>query len=151
MAKTRKIQLSFAGGEIDPQMYGRIDMQQYQSGLATCKNWIVDPRGSLTRRPGFQRVASSVDSSRKSRVIPFTYSVDQQLAVELTHEKLRLHAGGGTVVWSALKEFDSGGVDTSGNKITFLEAHGFEEGEQSHGRYQKRSSYFPSVLWLQVY
>lgn len=130
MAKTRKIQLSFAGGEIDPQMYGRIDMQQYQSGLATCKNWIVDPRGSLTRRPGFQRVASSVDSSRKSRVIPFTYSVDQQLAVELTHEKLRLHAGGGTVVWSALKEFDRGGVDTSGNKITFLETHGFEEGEQ---------------------
>jgi len=126
MPKTRKVQLSFSGGEIDTQMYGRIDAQQYQSGLATCKNWMVDPRGSLRRRPGMQRVAGSLDSTKKSRLIPFTYSVDQQLAIELTGQKVRFHAGGGTLVWAALKKFS---YLVSNNIITFDEPHGFAQDE----------------------
>jgi hypothetical protein len=126
MPKTRKVQLSFSGGEIDTQMYGRIDAQQYQSGLATCKNWMVDPRGSLRRRPGMQRVAGSLDSTKKSRLIPFTYSVDQQLAVELTDQKVRFHANGGTLVWAALKKFS---LRVSANIITFDEPHGFAQDE----------------------
>jgi len=129
MPKTRKIQLSFSGGEIDTQMYGRIDAQQYQSGLATCKNWLVDPRGSLRRRPGFQRVASSLDSTKKSRLIPFTYSVDQQLVVELTDQKIRFHANGQTLVWADFKEFASTGVSTGSNSITFNDDHGFDDGD----------------------
>ena len=128
MPKTRKIQLSFAGGEIDTQMYGRIDAQQYQSGLATCKNWMVDPRGGLRRRPGFQRVASSLDSTKKSRLIPFTYSVDQQLAIELTDQKIRFHSDGETIVWANLKKF-SRLTDQTANTITFDEPHGFTQGE----------------------
>lgn len=129
MPKTRKIQLSFSSGEIDTQMYGRIDTQQYQSGLATCKNWMVDPRGSLRRRPGFQRVAACTDSSQNSRLIPFTYSVDQQLVVELTASKARFHTNGETLVWANFREFNSTGVNTSANTITFNDAHGFKEGD----------------------
>ena len=127
MPKTRKLQLSFAGGEIDTQMYGRIDAQQYQSGLATCKNWLVDPRGGIRRRPGFQRVASSLDSAKKSRLIPFTFSVDQQLAIELTDQKIRLHSNGETVVWANFRQFQ---FQVSDNTITFNEPHGFTQGER---------------------
>jgi len=127
MPKTRKIQLSFAGGEIDTQMYGRIDAQQYQSGLATCKNWMVDPRGGLRRRPGFQRVASSLDGTKKSRLIPFTFSVDQQLAIELTDQKIRFHSDGETIVWANFKQFQ---FQVSDNTITFNEPHGFTQGER---------------------
>lgn len=130
MPKTRKVQLSFSGGEIDTQMYGRIDAQQYQSGLATCKNWMVDPRGSLRRRPGMQRVADSLDSTKKSRLIPFTYSVDQQLAIELTDQKVRFHAGGGTLVWADLKEFERLNVNTTDNTILFNEPHGFAQNDR---------------------
>ena len=129
MPKTRKIQLSFSGGEIDTQMYGRIDAQQYQAGLATCKNWMVDPRGSLRRRPGMQRVAGSIDSTKKSRLIPFTYSVDQQLVVELTDQKIRFHSNGQTLVWADFKEFASTGVNTGSNSITFNDDHGFADGD----------------------
>lgn len=127
MPKTRKLQLAFSGGEIDTQMYGRIDSPQYQSGLATCKNWLVDPRGTLRRRPGMQRVASTLDSTQQSRLIPFTYSVDQQLAVEFSNEKARFHTGGGTVVWADFKEFDKTGVVS--NKITFTQSHGLSDGD----------------------
>jgi len=127
MPKTRKLQLSFASGEIDTQMYGRIDAQQYQSGLATCKNWLINPRGGLHRRPGFQRVSSSLDSVKKSRLIPFTFSVDQQLAIELTDQKIRFHVDGETIVWANFKQFR---FQVSDNTITFNEPHGFTQGER---------------------
>ncbi len=130
MPKTRKVQLSFSGGELDTQMYGRIDAAQYQSGLATCKNWLVDPRGSLRRRPGMQRVAASLNNSNRSRLIPFTYSVDQQLVIELTDQKARLHVNGETLVWADMREFVRDDVSLTGDTITFLEPHGFVEGQQ---------------------
>ena len=129
MPKTRKLQLSFAGGEIDTQMYGRIDAQQYQSGLATCKNWLVDPRGSIRRRPGFQRVASSLDSTKKSRLIPFTFSVDQQVAVELTDQKARFHTNGATIVWADFKEFQREDINRTDDTIGFVNEHGFVDGD----------------------
>jgi hypothetical protein len=35
------IQPSFAGGEIGPSLYGRIDMSKYQVALRKCDNFIV--------------------------------------------------------------------------------------------------------------
>ncbi len=35
------IQPSFAGGEIGPSLYGRIDMAKYQVALRKCDNFIV--------------------------------------------------------------------------------------------------------------
>ena len=124
MPNTRKLQLSFGGGEIDPEMYSRIDSDQNQSGLAKVQNWLVDPKGPLKKRPGFQRVSSSFDSSRKSRLIPFTYSVDQSLVIELSHEKIRFISDGKPVTWANPILFLTSGVNATSNTITFTEPHG---------------------------
>ena len=124
MPNTRKLQLSFGGGEIDPEMYSRIDSDQNQSGLAKVQNWLVDPKGPLKKRPGFQRVSSSFDSSRKSRLIPFTYSVDQSLVIELSHEKIRFISDGKPVTWANPISFLTSGVNATSNTITFTEPHG---------------------------
>lgn len=124
MPNTRKLQLSFGGGEIDPEMYSRIDSDQNQSGLAKVQNWLVDPKGPLKKRPGFQRVSSSFDSSRKSRLIPFTYSVDQSLVIELSHEKIRFISDGKPVTWANPISFLTSGVNAANNTITFTEPHG---------------------------
>jgi hypothetical protein len=39
------IQPSFAGGEIGPSLYGRIDMSKYQVALRKCDNFIVRQYG----------------------------------------------------------------------------------------------------------
>ena len=123
MPNTRKLQLSFGGGEIDPEMYSRVDAAQYQSGLAKAQNWMVDPKGPLKKRPGFQRVDNAQSNSRKSRLIPFTYSVDQSLIVELAHEKIKLHSDGSPVNWAESLDFLAEGVNTTTNTITFINDH----------------------------
>ena len=44
MASTKVLQRSFTGGEISPQMYGRIDDAKYQAGLEICRNFVVLPQ-----------------------------------------------------------------------------------------------------------
>ena len=130
MPNTRKLQLSFGGGEIDPEMHSRIDSSQYQSGLAKAQNWMVDPKGPLKKRPGLQRVGDAHDSARKSRLIPFTYSVDQSLAVELAHENIKFHADGATFKWSNPLTFLGANVSIASDTITFDSEHNLVTNEK---------------------
>ena len=43
MPNTRILQRSFAGGEMSPEMYGRIDDVKYQTGAAKMRNFIATP------------------------------------------------------------------------------------------------------------
>lgn len=85
MASTRLLQRSFLGGELSPEMFGRVDAAVYQNGAALLQNFISKPQGPAFRRPGFRYVAASKSSNvnDKCRLIPFTYSTDQTMVVEL--------------------------------------------------------------------
>ena len=76
MANFRNIQLSFAGGEISPSMYGRNDDVKYQNGLAKCENFIVLPQGPIQSRPGFEFVDECGVESKPVRLIPFVYNLE---------------------------------------------------------------------------
>lgn len=94
MASERTIQLSFAGGEIAPDMYGRRDDVKYQNGLQKCRNFICLPQGPVKNRPGFEFVAEVGNGSRPVRLIPFTYSVGQTMVIELGHKYARFYSYG---------------------------------------------------------
>ena len=47
------IQPSFAGGEIGPSLYGRIDMAKYRWHCAKCDNFIVRQYGGVENRPRY--------------------------------------------------------------------------------------------------
>ncbi len=94
----RKIQMSFAGGELSPSMYGRFDDQKYQSGLARCRNFIVLPQGPAQTRPGTAYVNAAKYADKACRLIPFTFSSDQTLIVEVGHKYMRFHTNGQTVL-----------------------------------------------------
>ena len=97
MPNTRLYYRSFAGGEISPEMFGRIDDVKYQSGLQKAKNVIVKPYGPVSMRPGFRYVNSLKNDANKSRLIPFKYSLTQSLIVELGNAYIRFHANGATL------------------------------------------------------
>ena len=63
MANIRILQRSFAGGEVSPEMFGRIDDAKYQAGLAKCRNFI-------TKVKGRQRIARDLRSCARSRTAP---------------------------------------------------------------------------------
>lgn len=98
MSNVRVLQRSFGGGEISPEMFGRIDDVKYQSGLAICRNFVVKPQGPAENRAGFAFVREVKDSTKKVRLIPFTYSVTQTMVIELGAGYFRFHTDGGTLL-----------------------------------------------------
>ena len=98
MANVRILQRSFSGGEMSPEMFGRIDDAKYQAGLAKCRNFIVKPQGPAENRPGFAFVREVKDIAKKVRLIPFTYSTTQTMVIEVGAGYFRFHTAGGTLM-----------------------------------------------------
>lgn len=98
MANIRILQRSFSGGEVSPEMFGRFDDAKYQSGLARCRNFITKPQGPAENRPGFTFVRAVKDSTKKVRLIPFTYSTTQTMVIEMGPGYFRFHTHGATLM-----------------------------------------------------
>lgn len=81
MAKTTLLQTSFVGGVLDPQLYGRLDLETYRRAAAKLDNVVVMPQGGVRRRPGMQYI-SHVHENARTRLVPFSFNdVDQYLLV----------------------------------------------------------------------
>jgi hypothetical protein len=92
------IQPSFAGGEIGPSLYGRIDMSKYQVALRKCDNFIVRQYGGVENRPGTRFIGETKYSDRKCRLIPFQFSTIQTYALEFGHNYMRVIKDGAYVL-----------------------------------------------------
>jgi hypothetical protein len=88
---------SFAGGEITPELFGRIDLGKFQTGLGICRNFIPLPHGPVTRRPGTKFVREAKNNTF-TRLIPFAYSADQTMVLEFGNLYIRFHTNGGTLM-----------------------------------------------------
>lgn len=98
MPNVRSLSKSFSGGEITPEMYGRIDDSKFQTGLALCRNFIVLPHGPVVNRNGLAYVAAAKHADKYTRLIPFTYSTDQTFAIQVGEGYFRFHTQGGTLL-----------------------------------------------------
>ncbi|MDI7549271.1 hypothetical protein QLY96_20245 [Cronobacter sakazakii] len=92
------IQPSFAGGEIGPSLYGRVDMAKYAVALRKCRNFIVRQYGGVENRPGTRFVAPAKYQNRKCRLIPFQFSTVQTYALEFGHNYMRVFKDGAQVL-----------------------------------------------------
>lgn len=95
---TRLTQLSYNAGELGEFMTGRVDDAKYAAGLAECTNMYPTPQGPVRNRAGFVYVNEVKDSSKAVRLIPFVYSADQQIVVELGNYYARFHLNGQTLM-----------------------------------------------------
>lgn len=68
--------VSFNGGELSPLLDGRVDLDRYGAGLASCENFIPLPQGGLRNRTGTKFVAEIKDSATGACLLPFMYSSD---------------------------------------------------------------------------
>lgn len=83
---------------MSPEMFGRIDDVKYQTGAATMKNFTATPQGPAENRAGFAFVREVKDSTKRTRLIPFTYSTTQTMVIELSPGYIRFHTQGGTLL-----------------------------------------------------
>lgn len=91
MSPVRKIQTSFNGGEYSPSIYSRTDIDAYQKGLRRCRNMLVHPHGGISNRAGTYYTATAKNSTKKCRVIPFVFSLDQAYTLEFGEEYIRFY------------------------------------------------------------
>lgn len=98
MPTIRTLARSFAGGEVTPEFFGRIDDVKYQTGLAKCLNFIPLPHGPVANRPGFAFVREVKTSAKRTRLIPFSFSTTQTMVLEFGENYIRFHTDGGTVL-----------------------------------------------------
>jgi len=100
MPVTRTFYRSFSGGEISPEMFGRIDDAKFQQGAATMRNFIAKPQGPAENRAGFKYVAEVKDSTKAVRLLSFTFSTVQTMIIEMGHEYFRFHTQGQPLSYS---------------------------------------------------
>jgi hypothetical protein len=114
---------SFAAGEISPELYGRIDLAKFQTGLKKCLNFTVLPHGPADRRPGLRYCVESRTSTSAVRLIPFAYSAEQTVILEFGDQYVRFLVEG-----EALLEANQAIVSIVGSTVT-VTGHGWATGD----------------------
>jgi hypothetical protein len=94
---TRKLTMSFSGGEVTPEFWGQISDSKFQAGLAACRNMLVLPHGPAANRAGTAYVNTCKTVAKKARLIPFTYSTTQTMVLEFGDLCVRFHTQGATL------------------------------------------------------
>ena len=102
------MQNSFTGGEFAPSMESRQDFQKYSSGLRTMENFFVKPQGAAVNRPGTYYVASTKDSAKVCRLIPFIFSESIAYILEFGDYYVRFYRNGGQLSVSTADAWASG-------------------------------------------
>lgn len=95
---TRTLRFSFTAGEITPELFGRLDLDKFQSGLATCRNFQVLPHGPVANRPGTQFLGEVKTPAKKTRLIPFSFNAQQTYAIEFGDGYIRFYTQGGVLL-----------------------------------------------------
>jgi hypothetical protein len=126
MARVSTALTNFTGGQLSDRMEGRTDFQKYFSGCKTLENFIVQPHGSVTRRPGTTFAAEVKTSSLKTRLIPFEFSTEQSYALEFGNNYIRFYKDNGAVL-EANKTIT--GITQANPGVVTSATHGFANGD----------------------
>ena len=103
MPQATVIQASFNAGELSPLMDARADQDRYASGCRTLLNFVPNPQGAASNRPGFRFVAESGNHGSRPRLIDFVFNQDQAYVLEFGLDAgglgyMRVFKDGGQVV-----------------------------------------------------
>ncbi|ENX58308.1 MULTISPECIES: hypothetical protein [Acinetobacter] len=92
------MQLSFNGGIVSSEMFGRFDQAKYQTGVAKCKNFLVELYGGLTYCAGLRYVHHYAWHLGGMRLIPFVFSEEQAVVLAIRAGAVNFFADGGMLL-----------------------------------------------------
>lgn len=94
--------LSFGAGAVDPSIYGRPDLQKFDSACRILLNMIVHVQGGASNRPGLEFIDVVHDSSEITRPIRFRFNTEQTYILEFSDFVMRVYKDGALVLNSAV-------------------------------------------------
>jgi len=108
MATSSTFQRAFAGGELAPALAARADQAKYQTGLRTCRNFLVMRHGGVANRPGTRYVATTKTSSPATFLLRYVSAVaGDSVLLEAGPGYLRFFKNGGAVRLSGVAAYDN--------------------------------------------
>jgi len=123
----RAAQTNFSRGEIAPHLYGRFDVEAWNSAVRKARNVMVLKYGGLTKRPGTQLVGEVLDKTGGNRLLPFQFSLTQTYALEMGQGYMSPVAGGGRIVE---EELAITGISNAPQAVIATAFHGYAIGER---------------------
>lgn len=94
----RVCQNSFSKGIISPSLQGRVDLEQYSLGVKNLVNGLVLQEGCIVNRPGLEFICEVKNSNKKTKLIPFVFSVSQSYIIEAGEKYFRFIKDGGYIL-----------------------------------------------------
>jgi hypothetical protein len=111
---------SFAGGELDPILFIRVDLAKYDTGARTFRNAYVPKSGGWMNRSGFRFITEVKDSTKRVRLIPFEFnSTDQAYILEFGHLYVRIIKDGALLSVGTPAAWDNATAYVVGNIVSF--------------------------------
>lgn len=86
---------SFAGGELSPSLYARVDMVQYGIGARELTNFIVLPQGAIINRLGTEIIGNQ--RYKEVRLVLFVYSEEDSSVLLFSDEYIDVYKNGEVV------------------------------------------------------
>jgi len=121
-------QRSFAGGEIAPSLYARVDVVKYATGLRTCRNFFVMRHGGVSNRPGTSFVGEVKDSTKTVKLLPFVFNSDQTYVLEFGNLYMRVIRNGAQVTETA--QNITGITNANPAVVTYAGADNYANGDE---------------------
>ena len=97
-------QLSFAGGEWDPQLQPSVDLAKYKTANKVMRNFFAHVNGRTSNRQGLlvacqtQNSTTSQSAVQNVKIIPFQFSTTQTYVLEFGHYYMRVLKNGALVM-----------------------------------------------------
>lgn len=124
---------SFAGGEVAPAIYGRADVVKYQTGLRTCRNFIVRRHGGVSNRPGSQYITPQRDHSARGRMLKFIFNAEQTYVLLFENQTMRVVQRGILLTVPDARAWSAAATITAATQanpcVITAVAHGFLNGD----------------------
>lgn len=92
------LQPSFAGGEISPSLYARVDSAAYGSWLKTARNFYVHPQGGASNRSGTAFMGAAKYAGKNCRIMPFVLGENESYVLELGDKYMRIYTSAGQLL-----------------------------------------------------
>lgn len=114
-----KIQPSFSSGELSQSLHSRIDIDKYQTGLKTCRNFLINLSGGVSRRTGTKYVATTKTEGDSVRLLPFEASSEDTYVLEFGDYYCRFYKDNGQIITTLddVDAWETGTVYVVGNFI----------------------------------
>ncbi|HED4877216.1 TPA: hypothetical protein R4K21_003034 [Stenotrophomonas maltophilia] len=96
--KANTVKTNFTGGALSPRLYGRTDIDRYQSSAKVLENVLVLVQGGVERRYGLRYAQPAKHGDKHAELIPYVFNRDQAYMLEVGDAYLRVFLQDGSQV-----------------------------------------------------